>query len=38
MDVPRCGRRGAAPVGMPLRIDGLDGILVEGKDDNEACR
>lgn len=23
---------------MPFRIDGLKGTLVEGKDDNEACR
>ena len=36
-DVPRCGIRGAAPVGIPFRIDGLDGVLVEGKEDSEAC-
>ena len=34
---PRCGARGAAPVGIPLRTEGFDGILVDGKEDNEAC-
>lgn len=36
-EVPRCGIRGAAPVGIPFRIEGLDEILVEGKEDKEAC-
>lgn len=30
---PLCGRGGAMPV--PLRIEGLDGVRVEGKEDRE---
>lgn len=31
-----CGRGGAVPV--PLRIEGLDGVRVEGKEDKEVWR
>ena len=37
LEAPRCSSRGAAPVGIPLRIEGLDGTLVDGNEDNEAC-
>ena len=37
-EAPRCGTRGGAPVGTPLRTEGLEAILVDGNDDSEACR
>lgn len=33
---PRCGRGGGTPV--PLRMEGLDGVRVDGKDDNDVWR
>ena len=35
---PWPGNGGTVPVGAPLRVELLEGILVEGKDDNEPCR
>lgn len=35
---PRRGILGIFPMGVPLRTDGFEGVLVEGKEDNEVCR
>jgi hypothetical protein len=35
---PRRGIRGMLPTEVTLRTDGFDGVRVEGKEDNEACR
>lgn len=35
---PRRGKGGCIVVGMPLRIEGFDGVRDEGKDESEPCR
>ena len=35
---PRCGRGGWLVVGIPFRIDGLEGVRDEGKDESDSCR